>query len=387
MFGMLGACNLKINKMKFLYTKYYIRNALILIILFLITLMIVSLIGLKTHAQPKLISPTSKITEQSNTEQERSLSYYIVTSQEFLNQARSLANNDPDQTPEEKQAIMEKVELALNVINQGIKVYPADDRVYAQRASIYQSLIPFVPEALKYGLADLTQATQINSKNPDYYRRLANLYRQAGDFENAASHYFNAYRLSPTDNQTLFDLADSLEKAGQIDKAIRYYDKLIALLPTNDQNLEALKKQKANLETLLVNSNLEQLSEPGMEMVPQKPVNNPQPIMGTEELPLEQAALASQVIIASPEEKQTSTSVGQTQVNAKTGLGILPAGKTEIIIQNKNVTNDKQIIIVPTSDTQNKVLYLLAKKENEWFKVAIDKPINQDIEFNWWIID
>jgi len=373
--------------MKSLYTKDYIRKALILIILFLFTLMIISLIGLKTHAQPKLISPTAKITEQSNTEQERSLSYYITTSQEFLNQARSLANNDPDQTPEEKQAIMEKVELALNVVNQGIKVYPADDRVYAQRASIYQSLIPFVPEALKYGLADLIQATQINSKNPDYYRRLANFYRQAGDFENAASHFFNAYRLSPTDNQTLFDLANSLEKAGQIDKAIRYYDKLIVLLPPDDQNLEALKKQKANLETLLVNSHLEQLSEPGMEMVPQKPVNNPQPIMGTEELPLEQAALASQVIIASPEEKQTSTSVGQTQVNAKTGTGALPAGKTEVIIQNKNVTNDKQIIIVPTSDTQNKVLYLLAKKANEWFKVAVDKPIDQKIEFNWWIID
>jgi len=355
--------------------------------IFLIILIVASLIGVKAQTQPKLISPTSEITQQNNTQPERSISYYITTSQEFLNQARSLANNSPDQTPEQKQEIISKVDKALEIINQGIRTYPDDDRVYSQRASIYQSLIPFVPEAIKYAINDLIQVTQINSKNPDYYLRLANLYGQAGDFENAASHYFNAHRLSHTDSQILFNLALSLEKSGQIDKAIRYYDKLITLLPSSDQNLENLKKQKANLEALLANSNLEHLSEPGMEMIPQKP-NNTKPIMGTEDLPLEQASLASQVIIASPEEKQAlSSAVGQTQINAKTGLGILPAGQAEVTIQNKHVTNEKQIIITPTNDTQNKVLYLLAKKAAEWFKVALDKPINQNIEFNWWIID
>ncbi len=125
-----------------------------------------------------------------------------------------------------------------------------------------------------------------------------------------------------------------------------------------------------------------------MEMVPQEPSNHPQPIFGTEDLPLEQASLANQIIIATPEEKQAlSSAIGQAQVNAKTGTGVLPAGQTEVAIPNKHVTNEKTIIIVPTSDTQNKVPYLLAKKAGEWFKVAIDKPINQNIEFNWWIID
>ncbi len=366
------------------------RNLLIISIglgFFLIILIVASLIGIKTHANPELVSPDSKITEQNTTENERSVSYYIAVSQEFLNQARSLANNNPNQTQEQKQEIINKVDKALEIINQGIQAYPNDDRVYSQRASIYQSLVPFMSEASKYAIADLIQASQLNSKNPDYYRRLANLYRQAGDFENAASNYFNAHQLSPTDSQTLYDLAISLEKSGQIDKAIRYYDKLIALLPTNDQNLEDLKKQKANLETLLVNSSLEHLSEPGMELIPEKP-SETQPILGADELPLEQVSIASQVIIATPEEKQAISSVlGQTQVNAKTGTSILPAGQTEVTIQNKHVANNKQIVIVPTSDTQNKVLYLLAKKANEWFKVAIDKPINQNIEFNWWIID
>lgn len=355
---------------------------------FLIILIVVSLIGIKTQTKPKLVSPLTKITQENNNQPEKSLSYYITISQEFLNQARSLANNNPNQTEEEKQAIIVKVKQALETINQGIKEYPQDDRVYAQRADIYQSLIPFLPEASKYAIADLIQATQINRKNPDYYQSLANLYQQIGDFENAASAYFNAHQLTPTNNQTLYNLANALVKSGQIDKAIRYYDKLITLLPDDDQNLANLKKQKASLEKLLVNSNLEQLSEPGMEMIPEEPANPRQPILGTDELPLEQAAIASQVIIASPEEeKETMVSSGETSINAKTGKEILPAGKTEVTIFNKHVSNNKQIVIVPTSETENKVLHLIAKKENEWFKVGLDKPINKEIEFNWWIVD
>ena len=363
--------------------------------IFLIILMVVSLIGLKIQAKPKLVSPVAKVAQNEPEEnKKRSISYYITTSQEFLNQASSLANNNSDQTIEQKQEIIDKVEKALAIINQGIQAYPQDDRVYAQRASIYQSLIPFIPKVGKRAIADLVQATQINSKNPDYYRRLANLYQQAGDFENAASAFFNAYQLSPTDSQTLYNLAVALEKSGQIDKAIRYYDKLIALLPADDQNLETLKQQKANLEKLLVNANLEHLSEPGMEMVPQKPANVSQPILGTEELPLEQAAITSQVIIASPEEKQLiSAAAGEISVNAKTGKGVLPAGETEVQIDNAHITNQSMIYLVPTSETENKVIYVKAKKaavqnkELGWFKVAIDTSVGKDIEFTWWVIN
>lgn len=383
---MLGACNLKINKMKFLYTKYYIRNTLVLITLFLITLMIVSLIGLKTQAKTKLVSPVAKITQDNSPENAKSLSDYITTSQKFLNQARFLANNNPQQTPEQKQEIIDKIRKALEMINQGVRTYPDDDRVYAQRANIYQSMTPFMPEASQFALIDLLEATQINSKNPDYYRRLADLYQQSGDFENAASAYFNAYHLLPTDNQTLYHLAVALEKSGQVDKAIRYYDKLISLLSPDDQDLEVIKKQKANLEKLLLEANLDQLSEPGMEMVPQKPASSSQPVLGTEELPLEEAAIASQLILASPEEKTAGgAATSYLTTNARTGQGVLTAGKTEVVIANQNVSDNRQIIIVPSTSTQNRVLYLAAKQEG-WFKVKIDLPLDQNIEFNWWII-
>lgn len=359
--------------------------------LFFIILIVVSLIGFKTQAQPKLISPVAKLAQEQqeqSTEPQQSISHYIIVSQEFLNQARSLANNNANQTPEEKAEIVDKIEKALAVINQGVQAFPQDDRVYSQRASIHQSLTPFISEAGQYAINDLLQASQLNNKNPDYYQRLARLYQQAGDFENAASAFFNAHRLSPVDNQTLYDLATALEKSGQVDKAIRYYDKLIALLPADDQSLVTLKEQKNNLEKLLVNSGLDQLSEPGMEMVPQKPNQKSQPILGTEGLPLEQAALAGQVIIASlEEENMASTETGEASTNTKTGTGTLPAGETEVIVYNQHVTNNKQIVIVPSSDTENKVLYLISKKAGEWFKVGIDTPIETEISFNWWIVD
>jgi hypothetical protein len=46
----------------------------------------------------------------------------------------------------------------------------------------------------------------------------------------------------------------------------------------------------------------------------------------------------------------------------------------------------------PISSTQNKVLFVKAKKAGEsdepgWFKVSLDTPIDNEIKFNWWLIN
>jgi len=78
--------------------------------------------------------------------------------------------------------------------------------------------------------------------------------------------------------------------------------------------------------------------------------------------------------------------------NATAGEAILPAGETEIIIKSPFVTEKSLIYLTPTSETQNKVLYVKAKKATEgsepgWFKVGLDHRVNTDIKFNWWIIN
>lgn len=369
--------------------------------IFLIILAAAALAGRQAQSKPKLVSPVAKIAQSEAPKNEKSLSHYITVSQGFLNQARSLADKTADQTPKQKEEILTKIEAALTTINQGVQAFPQDDRGYGQRAMIYQAITPFVAQAADHAMADLNQAIQLNPHHPDYYQQLGQLHQQAGNFAAAATAFFNHHRLSPIDQQNLYNLAYCLEKSGQIDKAIRYYDQLLTLLPADDESLGQLQKQKAALEKLLTGSRLEHLSEPGMELVPQ-PADTAPPILGTEELPLEQAALTQTIIIASPEQTIVDTvSTDEVLTNAKTGTAVLAAGETEIQIFNQQMTDQALVYVAPLSEAENKVLFVKAKKgttlieqtttdnpdEMGWFKAGIDQAISKDIEFKWWIIN
>ncbi|MBU0619112.1 hypothetical protein KKD62_02630, partial [Patescibacteria group bacterium] len=72
--------------------------------------------------------------------------------------------------------------------------------------------------------------------------------------------------------------------------------------------------------------------------------------------------------------------------NATTGQAVLPALETTITIKSPFITNESLVYITPESDTQNQVLYVTAKAMGE-FKVAINQAINQDVKFNWWVIN
>ncbi|HUW21041.1 MAG TPA: hypothetical protein VMW41_00040, partial [Candidatus Bathyarchaeia archaeon] len=85
----------------------------------------------------------------------------------------------------------------------------------------------------------------------------------------------------------------------------------------------------------------------------------------------------------------SSEIIDQVNTNATAGKAILPALKTQIIIPNQNITKQSLIYITPTSDTDNKVLYIRNKKDGKdgYFTVSLDKAVLFDIEFNWWIIN
>jgi len=84
--------------------------------------------------------------------------------------------------------------------------------------------------------------------------------------------------------------------------------------------------------------------------------------------------------------------------NSTAGEAALPAGETEIMIKTNTLSEKTLIYVTPTSETNNKVLFVKAKKaynpngltdeEKEgWFKVGIDSAITSEIKFNWWIIN
>ena len=87
------------------------------------------------------------------------------------------------------------------------------------------------------------------------------------------------------------------------------------------------------------------------------------------------------------------------QTNATAGEATLPAGEKEIIIFNNKLTDQSLVYLTPTSDTENKILYVKAKvgKEGEegngreekesYFVVGMNGKLTVPVEFNWWIIN
>ncbi|KKT34805.1 MAG: hypothetical protein UW22_C0065G0002 [Candidatus Gottesmanbacteria bacterium GW2011_GWB1_44_11c] len=73
--------------------------------------------------------------------------------------------------------------------------------------------------------------------------------------------------------------------------------------------------------------------------------------------------------------------------SATIGTAIIPIGSTEVSIATTQVTNTSLIYVTPQSSTNNQVLYVKKKEENEGFTVAIDNASSQDIRFNWWIVN
>jgi len=116
------------------------------------------------------------------------------------------------------------------------------------------------------------------------------------------------------------------------------------------------------------------------------------------------AQVATQkVIVATAEATPSAELTGPTiTTNATAGEATLPAYETEIIIKSPYVTENTLIYVTPISSTENKVLYVKAKQASQqcsniaieqcsnepgWFTVGVDTTINQDIKFNWWIIN
>ncbi len=107
-----------------------------------------------------------------------------------------------------------------------------------------------------------------------------------------------------------------------------------------------------------------------------------------------------QLIIAQGESTPSAGFLSSTlKTNATVGVATLPKTQTELKIENSKIENSSLVYITPTSQTQNQVLYVKSKKScpsvtsvtsltcSPYFIVALDKPINTDVTFNWWIIN
>lgn len=94
-----------------------------------------------------------------------------------------------------------------------------------------------------------------------------------------------------------------------------------------------------------------------------------------EEVPLEESANRSGIVGPA------------IRIDKTAGKAILPAGNKEMVIYTSYVGDNSLVYLTPQSSTNNKVVYVAGKKAGEFIHVAIDEPIEKDVEFNWWIIN
>lgn len=89
-----------------------------------------------------------------------------------------------------------------------------------------------------------------------------------------------------------------------------------------------------------------------------------------------------------------SSLTGTTQSNATAGSATLTTPNTELTIESPHVTSDTLVYLTPTTNTDNKVVFVKSKESctlsaascKPSFTIAIDSPASTDISFNWWII-
>ena len=100
------------------------------------------------------------------------------------------------------------------------------------------------------------------------------------------------------------------------------------------------------------------------------------------------ALTTKQLIIATSLEASssaTATSSAQVTSNTIVNSATIPTGETKVTIQNTKVTQDTYIYLTPTSSTNNQTLFVKSKQDNK-FTIAIPEITDQDITFNYWLI-
>ncbi len=72
--------------------------------------------------------------------------------------------------------------------------------------------------------------------------------------------------------------------------------------------------------------------------------------------------------------------------SASIGEATLKAGETEIVIKTTSVTESSKIFLTPTKETDMQ-LAVVEKERGKSFTVKVVKEAEQDISFNWWIVN
>lgn len=317
----------------------------------------------------------------SPTQVPKSIQHYLLTSQQYFSSALQQSTQNTTTSGSGQSSTIELLNNSILAATSAIKEFPQDYRGYLQRAQIYQSLIGSKPEFLAQAILDLNTAYKLNSSSSEITHRLASLYAQKGDIQNTLAFLNQTIVIEPTKAQNFYDLAKIQQQAGLLSQAIQTYDQLLTLVSDSTQKTQ-IETEKSAIEKLIAQNpnaqNNTALQNPS--------ITNQQTNTTNLDSPLIQALADSSLIVAAPEKDSSIEVKNKTDSNSLSGNSTLTSGQKEITITNSNVSSSSQVYITVTKGGKNQNLQIISKSSGS-FIVGLDSPINEDIEFKWWIIN
>jgi len=304
---------------------------------------------------------------------------HLLASQQYFSQALQA------QSMGEAQEVIQFLNKSLEEAGMAIANFGDDFRGYQQRGKIYQSLISASEilneqdkQFLSQAIADLSKAYKLNTELAEISRDLANLYAKAGDATKTIFYLSETIRIEPTKAQNFYDLARIQNQSGDIVSALETYKQLVWLVSDTNQK-QIIEAEKQSLEKILAeNPDLKQKTKVDYIPTPTEGI--------LREGPKIEASRKSNVIIAAAEEKEELEVTGMTESNSYSGEATLAANQADVEIKNENLTADAQVYVSIIKGGKNQVLRVKSKTDSS-FRVGLDIPIAEEIEFKWWIID
>ena len=207
------------------------------------------------------------------------------------------------------------------------------------------------------------------------------MYAQKGDIQNTLAFLNQTIVIEPTKAQNFYDLAKIQQQAGLLSQAIQTYDQLLTLVSDSTQKTQ-IETEKSAIEKLIAQNpnaqNNTALQNPS--------ITNQQTNTTNLDSPLIQALADSSLIVAAPEKDSSIEVKNKTDSNSLSGNSTLTSGQKQIIISNTNISSSSQVYVTITKGGKNQNLQIISKSSGS-FIVGLDSPINEDIEFKWWIIN
>jgi len=315
----------------------------------------------------------------------KSIQHYLLTSQQYFSQALALQSSSD---PENQSSIITLLNQSILAATDSIKEFPSDYRGYYQRGRIYLSLADSKPDLLNQAIADLTSAEKLNPNSAEITRDLATIYAKKGDATQTLAYLTQTVVLEPTKAQNFYDLAHLQQQTGLVPQALETYNRLLPLITDLSQKTQ-VENEKSALEKLVAQTSKASTPSQTDPKISITPVIRQQPtITFDNNPPTIQASISNDtgLIIAAPETSKEINVQNLTDSNSLAGQSILPANTKEITISNNNLTSSSQVYVSPIKGGKHHILQIISKNQNS-FTVGFDSPINEEVEFKWWIIN